>query len=71
MVKEINIMFKEYMTGALTPEVQAVLKASQDIASGLFSLQEAANFYKVPAKSIVQFMAESAEYDVIFNKRET
>jgi len=64
-------MFKEYMTGTLTPEVQAVLKASQDIASGVFSLQEAVKFYRVPAKAIVQFMAESAEYDVIFNKRET
>lgn len=62
-------MFKEYMTGSADPEVQAVVKAAADISSGVFSLQESAKFYKVAPSTIVRFMAESAEYDVIFNKR--
>ena len=64
-------MFKEYMTGSTDPVVQAVVRAAADISSGLFSLKEAANLYKVNSNSIVRFMAESAEYDVVFNKRKS
>ena len=71
MVKEGFIMFKEYMTGSTDPVVQAVVRAAADISSGLFSLKEASNFYKVNSNSIVRFMAESAEYDVVFNKRKS
>ena len=65
-------MFKEYMTngGELSPEVQAVMKASADIAKGVFSLQEAAKFYRVSANEVIRFIAESTEYDMIFNKGE-
>jgi hypothetical protein len=62
-------MFKEYMmSGTMNPEVQAVFKAAADISNGVFSLQEAAKFYKVPAPIIVQFIAESSEYDMVFSK---
>jgi hypothetical protein len=48
MVKEKVIMFKKYMLeGTLDPEVQAVFRAAADISNGVFSLQEAANHYKL------------------------
>ncbi len=63
-------MFREYMLkGTMNPEVQAVFKAAADISNGVFSLKEAANFYKVHPAVIVQFIAESTEYDMIFSKR--
>ena len=63
-------MFTEYMLkGTMNPEVQAVFKAAADINNGVFSLKEAANFYKVHPAVIVQFIAESTEYDMIFSKR--
>lgn len=63
-------MFREYMLkGTMNPEVQAVFKAAADINNGVFSLKEAANFYKVHPAVIVQFIAESTEYDMIFSKR--
>ena len=62
-------MFREYMLkGTMNPEVQAVFKAAADINNGVFSLKEAANFYKVHPAVIVQFIAESTEYDMIFSK---
>ena len=61
-------MFKKYMLeGTLDPEIQAVFKAAADISNGVFSLQEAANHYKVHPSVIVQFIAESTEYDMIFS----
>ena len=57
------------MSGTMDPEVQAVFKAAADINNGVFSLKEAANFYKVHPAVIVQFIAESTEYDMIFSKR--
>jgi hypothetical protein len=68
MVKEGAIMFKEYMMGTTDPTVQAVVRAAADINNGVFSLREAANFYKVSSDSIVRFMSESADYDVVFNR---
>jgi len=69
MVTEGVMIFKEYMlNGTMDPEVQAVFKAAADISNGVFSLQEAANFYKVHPAVIVRFIAESAEYDMIFHK---
>jgi hypothetical protein len=70
MVKEGAIMiFKQYMLeGTMDPEVQAVFKAAADISNGVFTLTEAAKFYKVHPAVIVQFIAESAEYDMIFHK---
>ena len=63
-------MFREYMLkGTMNPVVQAVFKAAADISNGVFSLKEAANFYKVHPAVIVQFIAESTEYDMIFSKR--
>ena len=63
-------MFREYMLkGTMNPEVQAVFKAAADINNGVFSLKEAANFYKVHQTVIVQFIAESSEYDMVFSKR--
>ena len=48
MAKEKVIMFKKYMLeGTLDPEVQAVFRAAADISNGVFSLQEAANHYKL------------------------
>ena len=62
-------MFREYMLkGTMNPEVQAVFKAAADISNGVFSLKEAANFYKVHPAVIVQFIAERTEYDMIFSK---
>ena len=62
-------MFREYMLkGTMNPEVQAVFKAAADISNGVFSLKEAANFYKVHPAVIIQFIAESTEYDMIFSK---
>tara|TARA_R110002167_G_scaffold66410_4_gene187918 strand:- start:4912 stop:5133 length:222 start_codon:yes stop_codon:yes gene_type:complete len=67
--KENSVMFKRYMTeGTLDPEVQAVFKASEDIANGVMSLQDAAKFYRVSSEAIVQFIAESSEYDFVFNR---
>ena len=69
MAKEKVIMFKKYMLeGTLDPEIQAVFKAAADISDGVFSLQEASNHYKVHPSVIVQFIAESTEYDMIFSK---
>lgn len=62
-------MFREYMLkGTMNPEVQAVFKAAADISSGVFSLKEAAQHYKVHPAVIVQFIAESTEYDMIFSR---
>lgn len=61
-------MFEDYMQGKLTPEVQAVMRAASDIASGVFSLREAAKFYQLSPEQIIRFMTESAEYDVVFRK---
>jgi hypothetical protein len=62
-------MFKEYMVkGTMNPEVQAVFKAAADISNGVFSLKEAAQHYKVHPAVIVQFISESAEYDMIFSR---
>ena len=46
-----------------------LFKAAADINNGVFSLKEAANFYKVHPAVIVQFIAESSEYDMVFSKR--
>ena len=63
-------MFKEYMVkGTMNPEVQAVFKAAADISNGVFSLTEAAKHYKVHQAVIVQFISESAEYDMVFSRR--
>ena len=59
-------MFEDYMQGKLTPEVQAVMRAASDIAGGVFSLREAAKFYQVSPEQIIKFIAESAEYDIVF-----
>jgi hypothetical protein len=61
-------MFEDYMQGKLTPEIQAVMRAASDIASGVYSLREAAKFYQLSPESIIRFMTESAEYDVVFRK---
>jgi len=61
-------MFEDYMQGKLTPEIQAVMRAASDIASGVFSLREAAKFYKLSPEQIIRFMTESAEYDVVFRR---
>ena len=62
-------MFREYMLkGTMNPGVQAVFKAAADINNGVFSLKEAANFYKVHPAVIVQFISESTEYDMIFSR---
>ena len=61
-------MFEDYMQGKLTPEIQAVMRAASDIASGVFSLREAAKFYKLSPEKIIRFMTESAEYDVVFRR---
>ena len=71
MVKEGVIMFKEYMMGTTDPVVQAVVRAASDISNGVFSVKESSNFYNVSSDVIVRFMSESAEYDVVFNKRES
>jgi phage antirepressor YoqD-like protein len=63
-------MFEDYMQGNLTPEVQAVMRAASDIASGVFSLREAAKFYQLSPEQIIRFMTESAEYDVVFRREE-
>lgn len=69
MVEEGIMIFKEYMlNGTMDPEVQAVFKAAADISNGVFSLSEAANFYKVHPSVVVQFITESAKYDMIFNR---
>jgi hypothetical protein len=56
-------VFKEYMQGGLTPEIQALLKAQVDIKQGLFSIKQAANFYDVEIMDIINFITESQEYD--------
>ena len=62
-------MFREYMLkGTMNPEVQAVFKAAADINNGVFSLKEAAQHYKVHPAVIVQFISESAEYDMVFSR---
>lgn len=62
-------MFTLYMTeGTCDPEVQALFKASEDIANGVMSLQDAAKFYRVSSEAVVQFIAESSEYDFVFNR---
>ena len=71
MVKEGVIMFKEYIMGTPDPVVLEVVRAASDISNGVFILKEASNFYKVSSDVIVRFMSESAEYDVVFNKRES
>ncbi len=64
-------MFKQYMTtGELNPEVQATMKAANDIANGVLSLREAAKLYNIAQDQIVKFIAESAEYDMHFDRRE-
>jgi len=60
---EVNNVFKEYMQGGLTPEIQALLKAQVDIKQGLFSIKQAANFYDVEIMDIINFITESQEYD--------
>ena len=66
-------MFKDYMVsgGELSPEVQAVMKAARDVANGTFEVTQAALFYQISSGKVVDFIHESAEYDMIFNKRET
>ncbi len=59
-------MFEDYMQGKLTPEIQAVMRAASDIASDVYSLREAAKFYQLSPESIVRFIRESAEYDIVF-----
>jgi hypothetical protein len=49
---EVTNVFKEYMQGGLTPEIQ-----------GLFSIKQAANFYDVEIMDIINFITESQEYD--------
>jgi phage antirepressor YoqD-like protein len=44
------------------------MRAASDIASGVFSLREAAKFYKLAPEQIIRFMTESAEYDVVFRR---
>jgi hypothetical protein len=61
--QEVNNVFKEYMQGGLTPEIQALLKAQVDIKQGLFSIKQAANFYDVEIMDIINFITESQEYD--------
>ena len=61
--QEVNNVFKEYMQGGLTPEIQALLKAQVDIQQGLFSIKQAANFYDVEIMDIINFITESQEYD--------
>jgi hypothetical protein len=60
---EVTNVFKEYMQGGLTPEIQALLKAQVDIKQGLFSIKQAANFYDVEIMDIINFITESQEYD--------
>jgi hypothetical protein len=60
---EVSNVFKEYMQGGLTPEIQALLKAQVDIKQGLFSIKQAANFYDVEIMDIINFITESQEYD--------
>jgi len=61
--QEVSNVFKEYMQGGLTPEIQALLRAQVDIKQGLFSIKQAANFYDVEIMDIINFITESQEYD--------
>ena len=63
-------MFREYMVsgGELSPEVQAVMKAANDVANGTFDVTGAALFYQISSGKIVDFIHESKEYDMIFTR---
>ncbi len=63
-------MFREYMVsgGELSPEVQAVMKAANDVANGTFDVTRAALFYQISSGKIVDFIHESKEYDMIFTR---